>query len=73
MFAKIQISLSPGQQDNSNALPPSQSNRSNPRLCPASPPTALTLIGAQTATDLTYSSGAEEKFPGIEDLISVAL
>ena len=45
---KIQISLPPGQQDNSNALAPGQSDRSKsrpmPRLPP--PPAGLTLIGA---------------------------
>ena len=36
---KIQISLPPGQQDNSNALPPGQSMIDQiPALCPAFPP-----------------------------------
>ena len=45
---KIQMSLPPGQQDNSNALPPAKAIDQNPALCPAPPPppTSLTLIGA---------------------------
>ena len=35
---KIQISLLPGQQDNSNVLPPDQSDRSNPHPMPRLPP-----------------------------------
>ena len=34
MFAKIQISLPPRQQDNSTALQPGQSDRSNPYPMP---------------------------------------
>ena len=43
---KIQIFLSPGQQHNSNALPPGQSDRSKSRPMPRLPPAGLTLIGA---------------------------
>ena len=40
---KIQISLPPGQQDNSNAYPRAKAIDQIPALCPAS---GLTLIGA---------------------------
>ena len=40
---KIRISLLPGQQDNSNALPPSQSDQSNPRPMPRLPPRRLDI------------------------------
>ena len=45
---KIQISLPPGQQENSNALPPGQSDRSKSRAMSrlSPPPAGLTLIGA---------------------------
>ena len=46
MFAKIQISLPPSLQDNSNALPPAKAIDQIPTLCPASLPAGLTLIGA---------------------------
>ena len=39
----IQISLSPGQQDNSNALPPGQNDRSKFRPMPRLPPTPRRL------------------------------
>ena len=38
MFAKIQMCLSPGQQDNSNALLPGKAINQISALCPAFPP-----------------------------------
>ena len=58
----VQISLPLGQQDNCKALPPSQSNRSNPRPMarllrpPPPPPAGLTLIGALTLKSVAISS-----------------
>ena len=40
---KIQISLAPGQQENSNALPPGQSDRSKFRPMPRLPPRRLDI------------------------------
>ena len=45
---KIQISLPPGEQHQSNALPQGQQRQSNPHPmpCPHPPPAGITLIGA---------------------------
>ena len=43
---KIQISLPPGEQDQSNALPQGQQRQSNPHPMPCLPPAGITLIGA---------------------------
>ena len=49
---KIEISLPPGQQDNSNALPLGQSDQSNTRPMPRLPPAGLTLIGALSSCEV---------------------